>query len=59
MNLEQYLPFDCYEREWQILGAGEECEKYVQLTRVEQFVPFVLAVPYLLLFVYSLCIVVS
>jgi hypothetical protein len=54
MNLEQYLPFDCYEREWQILGAGEECEKYLQLTRVEHFVPFVLAVPYLLLFVYSL-----
>ena len=55
-ELEQHLPFNCYDREWKILGAGEERKKYLQLTRVEQFVPFVLAVPYLLLFLYSLCI---
>ena len=57
-EMEQYLPFNCYKREWQLLGAGEERKKYVLLTRVEQFVPVVLAVPYLLLFVYALCTVV-
>jgi hypothetical protein len=47
------------DREWQILGAGEERKKYLQLTHVEQFVPFVLAVPYLLLFVYSLYMLID
>ena len=58
-EMEQHLPFNCYDREWQILGAGEERKKYLQLTHVEQFVPFVLAVPYLLLFLYSLYILVN
>ncbi|MGB2842620.1 MAG: hypothetical protein WBC40_09135 [Halobacteriota archaeon] len=58
-ELEQHLPFKCYDREWQILGEGEERKKYLQLTHVEQFVPFVLAVPYLLLFVYSIYILID
>ena len=53
-EMEQYLPFSCYDREWEILGRGKEAKKYLQLTRVEQYVPFILAVPYLLLFMYSL-----
>jgi len=53
-EIEQHLPFPCYEREWEILGKGKERKKYLQLTRVEQFIPFVLAFPYFLLFIYSL-----
>jgi hypothetical protein len=53
-EMEQHLPFPCYNKEWEILGEGKESKAYLQLTRVEQYVPFVLAVPYLLLLIYSL-----
>jgi hypothetical protein len=53
-EMEQHLPFPCYDKEWEILGEGKESKAYLQLTHVEQYVPFVLAVPYLLLLIYSL-----
>ena len=53
-EMEQRLPFPAYEREWEILGKGKESKKYLKLTRIEQCVPFALAIPYLLLLVYSL-----
>lgn len=53
-EMEQRLPFPAYEREWEILGKGKESIKYLKLTRIEQCVPFALAIPYLLLLVYSL-----
>jgi hypothetical protein len=53
-EMEQHLPFPCYDKEWKILGEGKEGKKYLQLTRVEQYVPFILAIPYLLLLIYSL-----
>ena len=53
-EMEQHLPFPCYNIEWEILGEGEKSKKYLQLTRVEQYVPFILAIPYILLFLYSL-----
>ena len=53
-EMEQQLPFPCYDREWSLLGEGKDSKKYYQLTRVEKYVPYFLAIPYLLLFVYSL-----
>jgi len=53
-EMEQRLPFPAYEREWEILGKGKESKKYLKLTRIEQYVPFALAIPYLLLLAYSL-----
>jgi hypothetical protein len=53
-EMEQCLPFPCYNREWEILGEEQESKKYLQLTRVEQYVSFMLAIPYILLFLYSL-----
>lgn len=53
-EMEQHLPFPAYEREWGILGKGKASKKYRQLTKVEQCVPLVLAIPYLLLVTYSL-----
>lgn len=58
-EMEQNLPFSCYNREWEILGKGEEAKAYLQLTRVEQYVPIILTVPYLLLFIYSLWILIK
>ena len=53
-EMEQRLPFPAYEREWEILGKGKESKKYLKLTRIEQCVPFALAIPYLLLLIYSI-----
>jgi len=53
-EMEQHLPFPCYDKEWEILGEGKESKAYLQLTYVEQYVPFVIALPYLLLLIYSL-----
>ncbi len=58
-EMEQDLPFSCYDREWEILVEGKEAKTYLQLTRVEQYVPIILAVPYLLLFIYSLWILIK
>lgn len=55
-EMEQHLPYPCYEKEWVILGRGRESKKYLQLTRVEQYVPIILTIPYILLLIYSLCI---
>lgn len=54
-EMELQLPYPCYDREWEILGEGKQAGKYLQLTRIEQYIPLLLAIPYLLLFVYSTC----
>lgn len=53
-EMEQQLPFACYDREWEILAKGADKHKYTRLSRIEQYVPVLLAIPYLLLFIYSL-----
>lgn len=53
-EMEQHLPFPCYDKEWEILRRGKEGKRYLQLTHIEQYIPFALAIPYLLLLVYSL-----
>ena len=50
-EFEQQLPLAMYDREWEVLGKGEDSKKYLQLTRVEQMVPFLFAIPYLLLLI--------
>lgn len=50
-EFEQQLPLAMYDREWEVLGRGADSKKYLQLTRVEQLVPFVFAIPYLLLLI--------
>jgi hypothetical protein len=52
-EMEEQLPFACYDREWKILGEGKDAKKYLLLTRIEQQVPYLLGVPYLLLLIYS------
>ncbi len=53
-EMEQNLPFPCYDREWQILGEGKEKNKYLQLTRVEKYIPLILSIPYIILLLYVL-----
>lgn len=49
-EMEEHLPFPCYKKEWDILSKTG----YLQLTRVENGIPVVMALPYLLLFLYSI-----
>ncbi len=53
-QMEQLLPFQCYEVEWKMLGEGKNPKLYQPISHVEERVPAVLAVPYFLLLVYSL-----
>lgn len=49
-ELEQVLPFSPYAREWELLGNGAKSAKYLQLTRIERYVPLILMAPYLVMF---------
>jgi hypothetical protein len=54
-EMEQRLPFRCYTREWEILKRGESDQKgYFRLTRIEQYVPLLLLLPYLVILIYLL-----
>jgi len=53
-EMEAYLPFPCYDREWEILKEDENRGRYLRLTAVEKYIPIIIAVPYLCLFIYSL-----
>ena len=58
-ELEEQLPFPCYRKEWDILRPEAGKKRYLQITRIEQFVPFVLSIPYLVLMGYSLFMWIS
>lgn len=48
-EIEKELPFKCYMREWELLGKGKNARKYLQLSFVEQFVPYLLLIPFIIL----------
>ncbi len=53
-EIEQQLPFPPYAKEWDILGREKDARKYLQLTHVERYVPILLAIPFLLIFAYTI-----
>lgn len=56
-EMEEYLPFACYKREWEILddtNRDKQHKQYKRITKVEKYVPFILAIPYLGLLIYSI-----
>jgi hypothetical protein len=53
-ELEKQLPFACYDREWELLKKDTRYKGYLTQTSVEKVVPFILAIPYIGLFIYSL-----
>jgi hypothetical protein len=53
-DMETHLPFPCYDMEWKILKEDKNRRRYFRLTAIEQYIPVILAVPYLCLLVYSL-----
>lgn len=54
IEMENLLPFPCYDMEWKHLDKGNNSKKYFKLTRVEKCVPIVFLTPFFVLFVYSL-----
>jgi len=52
-ELEQELPFGYYTREWKILKE-RPYQSYTRLTKVEAYVPLLLAIPYIITFIYGL-----
>jgi hypothetical protein len=53
-EMEKQLPFPCYDREWEILKEEKDSRSYLRLSKVEQYVPFLLMVPYMILLVFAL-----
>jgi hypothetical protein len=59
-EMEEYLPFPCYSREWEILKLSKESQEdgkkyqYIRLTAVEKFVPVIFSVPYFAMLLYAL-----
>ncbi|MBV9386848.1 MAG: hypothetical protein JOZ78_10520 [Chroococcidiopsidaceae cyanobacterium CP_BM_ER_R8_30] len=53
-EMEQYLPFACYDKEWNILRKDKSHGGYLNHTRIEQYIPLALATVYLGLLIYSI-----
>ena len=53
-EMEQHLPSRPYDREWEIVKKEKKGRKYVGLSKIEQYVSLLVAIPFLLLFLYSL-----
>lgn len=58
-RIEKHLPFAGYSEEWQILRPPEGRKPYLQLTRVEQFVPIIFMALFALLIAYSIYLLVA
>jgi len=55
-EMEKALPYPCYDREWEILKNESDTRSYFRLTRIEQYVPFILMGPYIILLIYAFII---
>lgn len=48
-QMESLLPFQPFDLEWEIIKKGERQNRYFQLSRLEQFLPLILSIPFLVL----------
>lgn len=51
--MEAQLPFACFDKEWEILGKGNN-KRYRRLTAIETYIPVILSVPFFALLIYSI-----
>lgn len=56
-EMEKHLSFPCYDREWEILERGKNRKKYVPYTKIERYIPLILAIPYIALLVVALFLI--
>jgi hypothetical protein len=52
-TMEDDLPAEPFDDEWEILDEGQNWQTYITHTRVERKIPGVLAAPYLLISIYA------
>ena len=48
-TIERKLPAALFETEWEVLGRGKDATKYRPLSMIEQYIPLIFTVLYLLL----------
>lgn len=58
-DLERQLPYQGYTKEWELLRPATGSPKYLQLTRIEQFVPAVIMLLFLGIAGYGVFLLVS
>ncbi len=58
-RIENQLPFAGYSEEWEILRPPSGRRPYLQLTRVEQFVPAIFTALFVLLTIYAICLMLT
>ena len=59
-KIEKQLPFAGYAEEWDILNSpSDNSPRYLQLTRVEQFVPIIFATLFALLAIYAIFLLIA
>jgi hypothetical protein len=56
-DMEQNLPYPCFKKEWEQLGEGKDAKRYHRLTHVEKWIPFLVAIPYVVLLGYAIYLV--
>jgi hypothetical protein len=52
--MEKLLPFECYKKEWHILGEGKDPWFYLPISHVETWVPALSLVIFLLVLGFSI-----
>lgn len=50
-EMEQYLPINCFDKEWYILDRGKSKSKYLKLTSIEKALPILLGISYFIIFI--------
>jgi hypothetical protein len=58
-EMEKLLPFQCYDREWEILDEGKNWKKYLPLTHIEIYIPITISSIYIALLIYSLYLLIN
>lgn len=52
-ELEEQLPYACFEKEWEHAKADED-GGFLRFTKVEKFIPLLMAFPYVILLLYGI-----
>lgn len=58
-EMEENLPFDCFKKEWKHLDSGSDTSKYLKLTKIEQHIPVVFCLLFLIIMSYSIFVACS
>lgn len=49
-EIESVLPLNLYAYEWEVLGSGKDCKKYFPFSHLEQVIPWIFSIFYIVMF---------